>query len=105
MSLFGDDAREAAAGALYDMREEGGVRPPVSRWPPVDPDDADELRMEARAALDAAIAALDETELIEKAAEALQQCDLDFDYSVSEYKADARAVLVAIGLLPEETRP
>ena len=48
-------AVEAGAGALYDLREEEGVRPVVSRWPPADPDEADDHRLEARVVLFAAI--------------------------------------------------
>jgi hypothetical protein len=42
---------ERGAQALYDLREHQGVRPPVSTWPPNDPDEAEDYRMEARAVL------------------------------------------------------
>jgi hypothetical protein len=48
------DVLERSAQALYDLREHAGIRPPVSTWPPSDPDEAVEYRMEARAVLDAA---------------------------------------------------
>lgn len=47
--VLDEQAVERVAKALFDLREECGIRPVVSRWPPADADDADEYRLEARA--------------------------------------------------------
>jgi len=55
MPDFPNELVEAAASGLHDLRAHAGIRPPVSMWPPTDPDEADEYRMEARAVLAAVL--------------------------------------------------
>lgn len=100
MTLFGYGEREAAArsmaGHASAMISRKASEPvDVCRWHRDLSDDA----------LDAAVAALNTDQLVERASVALQQADGLIPGYVPDAAADdlARAVLVAIGLIPKAT--